>query len=94
MNIAQLQAAFSPQVIASVTLSIEAAVKRSLVQYPLRGEMTGAEVKRRIRWCCDTAVMLRRQLVWSSERICDTMPSALSTYLATGDWTPPVGRIW
>lgn len=94
MNFEQLQREFAPQVFLGVTLAIERAVKASFAKHPLANGMTETEVKRRIVWCCDMAVMLRRQLLWSSERICDTMPGALDTYLTMGEWNPPQGRVW
>ena len=58
--------------------------------------MKATEVRRRVAWCVGTAVMLRRVLHWSGERIRDNMPNALDTYMREGNWSPPEGKhaIW
>lgn len=90
----QLQADFPPSTVVALVTAIERAVTLSHRRHPLRGGMTEAETKERIAWCCATAVSLRREQRWSTERICDSLPTALDVRLRDGSWTPPAGRTW
>jgi len=81
--------------LANLTMGIEKAVVLSIQNRPQReGGVTEHEMKRRAKWCVDTALMLMRDYQWSSERVCDTLPEALVTYLDTGDFIPSPHRSW
>jgi len=90
-----LKAHVSVRDLANLTLGIERAVAQSIQKRPQRmGGVTGAEIKRRAKWCVDTALHLMRERRWSSERVCDEIGNALIEYLDTGDYKPSPHRSW
>lgn len=48
---------------------------------PRDHQISQAETKRRMDWCLDIAMEVRRDLKWSLARICDELPSLLGRFL-------------
>lgn len=63
------------------------AIQRSFEQQAMRNP-THAEIKRRFEMCVNAAIMLRGELSWGLERICDTLPEILRTELSGTKWAP------
>src|SRR5688572_7573101 len=61
------------------------------------GRMTNAtmdEKRRRFAICMDWAQVLRGDLKWGMQRICDAIPEILITELSGKKWTPSDRRCW
>jgi hypothetical protein len=89
MDLKKLHATFNPGQYFRLVNTMTACVQASAKRFPLRMSMKDSEITRRVAWCCGTAIMLRQIHHWSVERICDTLPGALITWLRDGSWEPP-----
>ncbi len=61
------------------------------------GRMTNApmdEKRRRFAICMDWAQVLRGDLKWGMQRICDNIPAILKTELSGNKWRPDDRRCW
>ncbi|MDY0001748.1 MAG: hypothetical protein RBU30_10665 [Polyangia bacterium] len=75
----QLKSNVGVRVLANLTLGIDKVVAMSIMKRPQReGEITADEMNRRAKRCVETSLMLMRERHWSSERVCDTLPDALT----------------
>jgi hypothetical protein len=52
------------------------------------------EKRRRFKICMDWALVLRGDLKWGVQRICDAMPEILKITLAGNKWDPPTRQCW
>ncbi len=55
---------------------------------------TMEEKRRRFAICMDWAQVLRGDLKWGMQRICDAIPEILNTELSGKKWTPSDRRCW
>lgn len=91
----RLSLLFTFEQMQTIAGGIQRAIIRSAHAHPQRGNvLTGAETTRRIRWCVELALELRKGHRWPSERIADEMPGALDCYLRTGSWSVPQRSGW
>jgi len=92
----QIQNEFAPTTFFQVVRAIEVAVAQSARTFPLAMSMKDSIIEERIQWCVGQALMLRKVLLWTTERICDTLPGALNAYLLNGSWEPNehAPRVW
>jgi hypothetical protein len=84
----QIRNEFAPAVFFQVVRAIETAVATSAKRFPIAMSMKDSIIEERVQWCVAQALMLRKVLIWSTERICDTLPGALDAYLLNGSWEP------
>ncbi len=71
-----------------LTIAATQAIQQSFEQQSMRNP-TRDEVKRRFEIVMKHAVMLRGDLSWGLDRICDTLPEILRTELSGKRWEPP-----
>ena len=55
---------------------------------------TEAAVRDRVDFCVTKAAELRRELIWGTERIIDSLPAALAAHLDGRTWEPSKRACW
>jgi len=63
-------------------------------RYPMRGNITVAEVRRRSKICLHIARQIRNDLQWGWQRILDQLPEYLDCELDGKTWEPDKRAIW
>lgn len=83
----------SSRQLAKLVLGIEAAIATSMERQKMR-TMTVREVKDRFDRCVKWAEILRGDLGWGTDRICNSLPYMLDAELSGQTWEPSKRLCW
>lgn len=77
----------------SLQASILGVVRQSFRSRGMRNP-TQEAIRERVTFCVRLAGELRRDLLWTTERIIDTLPDALKAHLDGEEWSPSQRQVW